>query len=410
VVFRCNASALVGLGHLMRCREMARALVEAGHVCAILGPGDSLRQPGDAGLFAHWQAVPERGTSAEDAGRVLALCRARGARHLVMDDYRIDPAYQLILRAAGLRWLQQFDASAPWEFHADVLVNAGPYEQRAHYLPWLKRPGIVTLLGPRYAVLRPDFAAVTARTDGRAVRRILVAFGGGDDRGAIALTLAALVGHLAPDITLVIVSGASNPRNAGLRAQVADLAPGRAELHISPPDMAGLLAACDLAIIAGGTMSYEAAICGLPMVFVPLAANQTRSCQGWAEQTGAAVAGSPPHSPTPDGPTPDGPTPDSPTPDSLTPDSLTPDSLTPDSLTPDGLTPHGLTSHSLPPGTPTPGTLTPGTLTPHRLRALVTALIADTPRRTAMAARGRALVDGKGTQRLLDALLEREPA
>lgn len=344
IVFRCNASALVGLGHLMRCRELARALTGAGHPCAILGPDDSLRQPGDARLFAQWHPVPERGTSAQDAARLLALCQGFGARHLVMDDYRINPEYQLVLKGAGLRWLQQFDASKPWDFYADVLVNAGPYEQRSHYLRWLKNPAIITLLGPRYAVLRPAFANLPPRQDGRQVRRILVSFGGGDDRGAISITLQALAGHLAPGITLVIVSGGSNPRNDALRARMAALPQGQAELHIDPPDVAPLLAGCDLAIIAGGTMSYEAAICGLPMVFVPLVSNQTRSCQGWAEVAGAEVAG------------------------------------------------------------------TPDSLTPEHLRAVVAALIADGPRRAAMASRGRALVDGNGTMRLLDALLEREPA
>jgi UDP-2,4-diacetamido-2,4,6-trideoxy-beta-L-altropyranose hydrolase len=334
VVMRCNASPSVGLGHLMRCRELARLLTNAGHLCAIIGPPDSLRQPADAGLFAQWHAVDDRGTSQDDAARVLYLCAGMGARHLVMDDYRIDPAYQLILKHAGLRWLQQFDASAPWDFHADVLVNAGPAERREDYLKYLKNPKIETLFGPAYAVLHPDFAGLFPRPDGRPITRILVSFGGGDDRGAIDLALAALVG--VPHVTPVIVSGTSNPRNAALAAQIPD----RAELHIAPTSIAALMADCDMALIAGGTMSYEAAICGLPMVLIPLAPNQIRSCQGWADRAGAVVLS-------------------------------------------------GL-----------------DTLTPALLRTAVLALMDDQSRRQAMATTGRALVDGKGAQRLLEALLQ----
>lgn len=343
VIFRCNVSASVGLGHLMRCREMARYLGALGWHSVLLGPPDSLRQPTDEGLFAGWHSVEDRGSSDDDAARVLALCEAHGTRHVVMDDYRVDPGYQQRLRAAGLRWLQQFDASRPWMFQPDLLVNASPYEKRAQYLPWLAEPEHTrTLFGPAYAVLRPAFTGITARVDGRAVRRVLVAFGGGDDRGALEQALRTLAGQLGPEVTLVLVSGAGNPRRAAIAETVAALPAGQAEFHVNPPDMAGLMRGCDLALIGGGTMSYEAAICGLPTVFVGLAPNQERPCRGWQDLTGAPFLG------------------------------------------------------------------LVGTVGDDRLRAAVSELVEDDDRRRAMAAKGRALVDGQGTQRLTDALLERE--
>lgn len=343
VIFRCNVSASVGVGHLMRCREMARYLDTLGWRAVLLGPPDSLRQPADEALFAAWHSVEVRGTSEADAARVLALCDSHGTRHVVMDDYRVDPGYQQQLRDAGLRWLQQFDASAPWMFQPDLLVNASPYERREQYLPWLVDPARTeTLFGPAYAVLRPAFAGFQARADGRAVRRVLVAFGGGDDRGAIDQALRALAGRLGAGVTLVIVSGAGNPRREAIAAAVAARPEGQAEFHVNPPDMAGLMRDCDLALIGGGTMSYEAAICGLPTVFVGLAPNQERPCRGWQDLTGAPFLG------------------------------------------------------------------LVGTVPDETLHQAVSALVEDDDRRRVMAAKGRALVDGQGTQRLTDALLERE--
>lgn len=344
VVFRCNVSATVGIGHLMRCREMARDLGARGYDCVLLGPPQSLQHAQDADLFVHWQEVPERGSSAQDAARVIALCQHFGARHLVMDDYRGDPDYQVLLKAAGLRWLQQFDASAPWDFHGPLVVNSSPYERHAHYVRWLRDPAARTLFGPRYAVLRPAFARVQARADGRAVRRVFVGFGGGDDRGAIDTVLDALAGQMPgvplPDITLVVVSGSGNPRAQALAARIAALS--NVEFHVDPPDMPGLMAGCDLAVIGGGTMSYEAAICGLPMIFVALAPNQQRPCQGWHDLTAAVVLGQ------------------------------------------------------------------VGQVAARDVRAAVQSLSDDAPRRQEMAAAGRALVDGQGAARLVDALLEKD--
>lgn len=292
VVFRCHTGAGVGLGHLMRCREMARHLRDMEIASAMIGPAEALRDAADGDLFKVWQAVGDRQGSVRDAARVLALCNRLGTRIAVIDDYRADPAFQAVLRGAGLRWLQQFDANCDWRFCCDVLVNVSPHERRAEYLPRLQAPErIETLFGPAYAVLRRGFRQVVAGRDGRAVRRVLVAFGGGDDRGAINLVLAALAGRLGRDVTLVVVSGAGNPELPGVARAVAALRYGQAELHVDPADMPGLMAGCDLAVIGGGTMSYEAAICGLPMVTLALAGNQERPCLGWQALTGAPYLG-----------------------------------------------------------------------------------------------------------------------
>lgn len=292
VVFRCNASSRVGLGHLMRCRELARLLTERGHACAIVGPSEDLREPNDARLFSRWIPLSGEYGCEQDARDFLAICREMNAVHAVMDDYRVDPAYQASLKANGIRFMQQFDASRPWDFHADLIVNSNPYERAEDYAAYVKNPNARLLLGPRYAVLRPEFSALEIRPAGRPVRRILVSFGGGDDLGAIRLTLEALMETPgAEDITAIAVSGSSNPRNEDNASFIAELPKHRAELFINPKKVAELMNSCDLAIIAGGTMSYEAALCTLPMVLIALAPNQLRPCRGWADKAGAQTLG-----------------------------------------------------------------------------------------------------------------------
>ncbi len=292
VVIRCQTGEGVGLGHLMRCREVARHLRDQGIASAMIGPAEALRDRADGDLFQVWQTVEGWSGSACDAAQVMALCDRLGTRHAVIDDYRADPVFQKALRAGGVRWLQQFDASCDWRFCCDVLVNASHHERRADYLQRLEAPERTqTLFGPAYAVLRRGFRQVVTGRDGRAVRRVLVAFGGGDDRGAIALAVTALAGRLDRGVTLVVVSGVGNPGLHGVTQAVSALSGGQAELHVGPGDMPGLMAGCDLAVIGGGTMTYEAAICGVPMITLALAANQERPCLGWQALTGAPYLG-----------------------------------------------------------------------------------------------------------------------
>ena len=346
VLFCCNTGPQVGLGHLMRVREMARHLVAAGHPCLLYGPPEALARPEDRALFTLWQ--PETGAEVADSAlraRVLvALAQARGSRRLVIDDYRGDMAFQDVLAAAGMHWLQQFDASlTDRHYRCPVLVNASPWERPEHYRTRLPDPGTQALFGPRYAVIRPEFRAITPQPDDRPLRRLLIAFGGGDDRGMTLRALDALASRPLPGVTPVIVSGAANPALAQIAARVAEAGTG-AELHVAPPDMAGLIAGCDLGLIAGGTMSSELAICGVPAVLVALAGNQANPCRGWQALTGAPYLG------------------------------------------------------------------TAAEVTPEAIAASLGGLAGDRSARARMAAAGRAAVDGLGTERLTAALLEREMA
>lgn len=288
IVIRCAADAATGLGHLARSRVLARQLVAAGEVCALVGPPRSLRRTGDDALFASWTERPGWSSAAEEAAFHVATCERLGATSLVVDDYRSDFEHQLRLRRAGLLVLQQFDASRPQRFAAHVIVNAGPGTTRSAYEARLLEPEIDVLLGPDFAILAPRFAELRPSAPRRDVQRLLVSFGGGDDRGAVTTVLRALAGHLPSRLRTVVVVGALSPRVDEIGAWIAAHPAAGIDLHVDPVDMPELIASCDAAVLAGGTTSYEAAACGLPMVLMPIAPNQVPQAAGWA-QLGAAI-------------------------------------------------------------------------------------------------------------------------
>lgn len=287
IVFRCNAAPSVGVGHLMRCRTLAAALRERGVPSVMIGPDDAWRTADDERLFDEW--LPRAWTDPEaDAGALIDVCRRLDARVAILDDYRVDEAYQLCLRHAGLKWMQQFNASAPPPFWGDWVVNAGPRETADRYAAQAQNPETAFLLGPEYAVLRPAFRNLPRRAPNGDVRRVLLSFGGGDDRGLIIQTLSALLENGPSELEYRIMSGARNPGNAHIARWIAANASHRAALSIDPLDVCAEYLACDLAVIAGGTSTFEAAAVGLPMIIVAMADNQINQALGW-EERGAAV-------------------------------------------------------------------------------------------------------------------------
>lgn len=282
VFFRCDASPTLGFGHLMRCRALAYALKHAGSRCIMIGPSLEYRLPGDFAVFDEWIPKNHWDSSLEDVTSLLSCIEDYSNQSvIVLDDYRVDESYQQKILEAGLRWLQ-FDSKADKPIWADWVLNASPAASQEKYAKLLQKPGAVALVGPRYAVLRPEFSLLTPRIYQKSESlNVLVTFGGGDDCGALLFSLRALFPVTSPEISFHIISGLHNPNNKEIMQWVRSKADGRIHLHINPLNVAPIFLDCDIAIMAGGTTTFEAAACGLPMILITIAENQVGQAQAW---------------------------------------------------------------------------------------------------------------------------------
>ena len=151
------------------------------------------------------------------------------------------------------------------------------------------------LVGPKYALLRPQFHALRKKTlTNRLIRkrvdRVLISFGLSDTHELILKTLHALK-NLGFDgcIDLVLAANSTNlSKIEGLGAMV----PGHLRVHAEVQDMAFLMARADIAIGGGGTTCWERCALGLPTVIIVVAQNQTSIAKGLANAGAAWVVGS----------------------------------------------------------------------------------------------------------------------
>lgn len=286
IVIRCDASPRLGMGHLMRCRSLASAFVEQGRRCILAGPPRDFAIAGDEAIFDDWITMPFQSPPAADAAALAALMSARSAKLAIVDDYRVDEAYQKVLREAGIHWLQ-FNDGPRMPLWADFALNPSPEATVSAYRQVVCAPETKLLIGPKFAMLRREFTAPAAPLPPPNARRILVTFGGGDDRGAVLKTLQTLLPALPDAFRFVVVSGAHNPRNTEIAAWIEAHGSGRAQLHVNPPEVASLFSGCSLAVMAGGGTTYEANFCRLPMLLIAIADNQVAHSKAW-QAVGAA--------------------------------------------------------------------------------------------------------------------------
>ncbi len=293
IVIRADASIEMGSGHVMRCLTLADALRERGaevhfmcrdlpgHLGGVLAdkgyPVHWLPAPGDdeAAIPTHtahsaWLGVPWVVDADQTRERLAGLPEIDW---LIVDHYALDRAWESRLRPLVQR-IMVIDDLADRPHDCNLLLDQNLYEDMDQRYVGLVPADCRPLLGPRYALLRPEFreARKTLRQRDGVVRRMLVFFGGADPTNETAKALRAIQLLERPEIAVDVVVGAANPHRAEIEALCAALP--NASFHCQVANMAELMARADLAIGASGVSTWERAALGLPALVVTVAENQ----------------------------------------------------------------------------------------------------------------------------------------
>lgn len=213
----------------------------------------------------------------EDAAQVHALIAGKRIDWLVVDHYALDERWEREVGSHAWR-IMAIDDLADRNHDCEILLDQNLWpEQDRRYVGKVPKECRL-LLGPTYALLRPEFseARKRARARGRGLNcnRILVSYGGPDPDGN---TLAALKAVAAerrerPELVVDIVIGSGNPRIAEITRRCAELP--NALLHVDSIEMAALMERADLGIGAAGTTIWERACLGMPSIVTPIAEHQ----------------------------------------------------------------------------------------------------------------------------------------
>jgi UDP-2,4-diacetamido-2,4,6-trideoxy-beta-L-altropyranose hydrolase len=297
VVFRVDASTAIGTGHVLRCRTLACALREKGASVRFVTRahsghlGDLLAQDGftvsmlqsgvnaqpDADNHASWLGVGLE----QDATETMDALAGEWCDWAIVDHYGLDRAWESRLRSCA-RNIMVIDDLADRAHDCDVLLDPNFAEGgEARYRARVPADCRL-LLGPRYALLRPEYAKYDASRSRRAgpLKRVLLFMGGADKRNVTSIAMSALAESRFAHLELDVVVGASSPHRDSVRAQAAKR-PGT-RVHSSLPHLAGLMADADLAIGAGGGTTWERMCLGLPGIVISIAENQRPGCNALA--------------------------------------------------------------------------------------------------------------------------------
>lgn len=283
LVIRADGNTRIGAGHVMRSLAVAQAWQDRGGQVAWAAA--SLSTALEARLKEEQVAVHKFKTTpgtAEDARQLVALARDLQAPWMLLDGYVFDSAYQALTANPDVRRILIDDLVTPGPWSCEVLVNQAINVTEHAYA---EAYGVETfLLGPQYFLLRREFRSMRGgqRQAPPVAHEIFVSFGGADQHNLTGRTLQAITALDRPLRVTVVASS-----QHAVREHIEDLAanaPHDVRLVWDARNMAAIMAQADLAVIAGGTTSWEAAFMGLPSLVVTLAANQAPHVRAFEAQ------------------------------------------------------------------------------------------------------------------------------
>jgi UDP-2,4-diacetamido-2,4,6-trideoxy-beta-L-altropyranose hydrolase len=301
VLFRADAGASIGVGHVMRCLALARRLQLLGCQCTFAMarlPGNLCEEVSGNGFGCWtWEAAPvsfETGSVEYQLLDEEMTTEAYLANHasefdwVVVDHYGLGALWEARIRERSIaRRVFVIDDLADRAHVCEVLLDQNP--QLENRYTGLAERHARLLIGPEYALLRTEFydpdAVAKRQFCDNGKLRVLVTFGGADEDGVTSSAVQALVETGIALAEVVVVAGQRNRHASTLEKSCHDAG----YVFISTTDrMASLMLKADICIGAGGVSMIERFALGLPAVVVPIAKNQ-RAGAMYAAQLGAVA-------------------------------------------------------------------------------------------------------------------------
>ena len=296
IIFRVDASTQLGSGHVMRCLALAERLREKDAFVQFISQaheGNLNNLINEHGFEVIELAKPSNNvgldrpittdiksykkpliiTEEQDAQDTINLIMGKKINWLIVDHYSLSKKWEKQLRPF-VRNIMVIDDLENRKHDCDLLLNQNWFKENDNRYYGLVPETCTKLLGPQYALLRPEFASFKKNINQKTgkIKRIFVFFGGSDPHGLTEKTLRALSRTEFSNLEADIVIGEINPHQNIIKNLVDNR--NNTRLYIQVDSIASIMAKADLAIGSEGVNTWERMAVGLPTISVITATNQ----------------------------------------------------------------------------------------------------------------------------------------
>ncbi|MGE7432226.1 UDP-2,4-diacetamido-2,4,6-trideoxy-beta-L-altropyranose hydrolase [Bacillus thuringiensis] len=294
IAFRADASIEIGTGHIMRCLTLAQVLRDKGaqiyficrklqgdlhqyilnkgfHVFLLDADGENTNFLSTVhGSYLNWLKY-HWFVDAQQTNDILS--QLPNFDWLIVDHYGLDKKWESALRKT-VRKIMVIDDLANRMHDCDLLLDQNLYDNlNTRYKDLLPKQSLLKL-GPKYAILRPEFHAAKKFLRKRTgeIERIFIFFGGHDATNETLKTLRAIKNISSDTLKVDVVVGSQNPHKEEIESYCRSIS--NASFYCQIENMEEFIVRADLGIGAGGTTTWERCFLGLPSITITTAPNQ----------------------------------------------------------------------------------------------------------------------------------------
>lgn len=279
-IIRVDGNARIGMGHIMRCLSLAKAMKSLGFDITFLccDSCSIIEQEGfrvistelGEGFYVNMCDDSSRMTLLPELPQVISILENEKPYILIVDNYYATDEY-LIPLGEHLPRLGVIDDFGDKDYPVDILINYHVYAINELKIVEQNR---WILNGPSYCLLRDEFLKIPKRIIQPQVKRVMITMGGADPQYLTGQLINELINRLSSEIEIHVVVGPLFTHKDSLVRTYKDV--NRIIFHDNPNSMAAMMFGCDLAISAGGSTLYELCATGTPSVSIIIVDNQRR--------------------------------------------------------------------------------------------------------------------------------------
>ena len=294
LLFRADASLIIGTGHVMRCltlanegkkrwsscfvlrkpgKALAEFIVSLGHEVVELVTSYEPQEPNSNSLtHNNWLPVSQ----VQDAKETVGVIAEFKPDWIVVDHYALDATWSLITKKYVAK-IFVIDDLGDRDLVCDLLLDQNLGASIAKYESKVHR-NCEFLLGPTFALLRNEFRewrehSLTRRLDS-GIKHILITMGGVDEENYTLRILKEITkSEYAALCVFTVVIGGAYP-HSNLLNEFVETSGLTVSVLSNVNNMAEIMSNSDLCIGAAGSTSWERCCLGLPTITIAIANNQ----------------------------------------------------------------------------------------------------------------------------------------
>lgn len=270
IIFRTDGNSFIGMGHVMRCMSLAKALQQRSCECVFAVSDETCSSNIQSNGFTVYNLNSLWNQYEASTDKFVEFIHSMNPFMVVIDSYYYSDRFLEIL--CGHTKVAVITESLPGNFtmEVDYFINYNVFLNHVNDYPDSRKTKY--MLGSKYALLRTEFEAVPIQNQNS--RNSLAILTGGSDPYNIAPELCETIlgDQRFENIALNVISSGLNPNISCLLALEKKVS--RVLLTISPSSMRNEMVKSEVAISAGGSTLYELCACAIPAISFSYADNQ----------------------------------------------------------------------------------------------------------------------------------------